>query len=152
MLRANDKGLRTKSKNPVPNKHRVSLKSLLTLLLFSGLFYVAASCNNTPRLKVLSLMSAAFLVNYKNLPAEPLTNALAAPDEKALDLLALDEALERLAKIDPQQVQIVELRYFSGLDVPETAEILNISTATVKRDWAVARAWLKHELTRGEET
>ncbi len=79
------------------------------------------------------------------------TNALAAPDEKALDLLALDEALERLATIDPQQVQIVELRYFSGLDVPETAEILNISTATVKRDWAVARAWLKHELTRGEK-
>lgn len=80
------------------------------------------------------------------------TNALAAPDEKALDLLELDEALERLAEIDPQQVQIVELRYFSGLDVPETAEILNISTATVKRDWAVARAWLKHELTRGEKT
>lgn len=80
------------------------------------------------------------------------TNALAAPDEKALDLLALDEALKRLAKIDPQQVQIVELRYFSGLDVPETAEILSISTATVKRDWAVARAWLKHELTRGEKT
>lgn len=80
------------------------------------------------------------------------TNAIAAPAEKALDLLALDEALERLAKIDPQQVQIVELRYFSGLDVPETAEILNISTATVKRDWAVARAWLKHELTRGEKT
>lgn len=80
------------------------------------------------------------------------TNAIAARDEKVIDLLALDEALERLAKIDPQQVQIVELRYFSGLDVPETAEILNISTATVKRDWAVARAWLRHELTRGEET
>ena len=80
------------------------------------------------------------------------TNALAAPDEKSIDLLALDEALERLAKIDNQQVQIVELRYFSGLDVPETAEILNISTATVKRDWAVARAWLKHELTSGEKT
>lgn len=78
------------------------------------------------------------------------TNALAITDERALDLLALDEALERLAKIDQQQVHIVELRYFSGLDVPETAEILNVSTATVKRDWAVARAWLKHELTRGE--
>jgi RNA polymerase sigma factor (TIGR02999 family) len=80
------------------------------------------------------------------------TNVHTAPDEKALDLLALDEALERLAKIDKQQVQIVELRYFSGLDVHETAEVLKISTATVKRDWAVARAWLKHELTRGEKT
>jgi RNA polymerase sigma factor (TIGR02999 family) len=65
-----------------------------------------------------------------------------------VDLIALDEALERLAKLDEQQVKIVELRFFAGLDVPETAQALNISPATVKRDWASAKAWLKYELTR----
>lgn len=86
----------------------------------------------------------------ENIALDDALKAVAAPDENAIDLLALDEALERLAKIDKQQVQIVELRYFSGLDVPNTAEILNISTATVKREWAVAKAWLKNELTRSE--
>ena len=78
------------------------------------------------------------------------TVAIAAPDEKEIDLLALDAALNRLAEIDEQQVRIVELRYFSGLNVAETADVLKISTATVKRDWAVAKSWLKYELTRGE--
>jgi RNA polymerase sigma factor (TIGR02999 family) len=79
----------------------------------------------------------------------PLTIAIAASDKTEVDLLALDEALKRLAEIDKQQVQIVELRYFSGLNVEETAEVLNISPSTVKRDWVIAKAWLKHELTRG---
>jgi RNA polymerase sigma factor (TIGR02999 family) len=65
-----------------------------------------------------------------------------------LDLLALDEALERLGKIDEQQVRIVELRYFGGLSLEETADALQISRATVARDWNVARAWLHRELTR----
>ena len=65
-----------------------------------------------------------------------------------LDLVALDEALERLAKLDEQQVRVVELRYFAGLEIDETAKVLNISPATVKRDWTAAKAWLKYELTR----
>ena len=80
------------------------------------------------------------------------TVTVAAPTGNDVDLLALDEALNRLAEIDKQQVQIVELRYFSGLNVSETADVLNVSTATIKRDWAVAKAWLRHELTRGEKT
>lgn len=70
------------------------------------------------------------------------------------DLIALDEALSRLAVLDPQQVKIVELRYFAGLEITETAQVLKISVATVKRDWAMAKAWLKDELTReaGNET
>lgn len=72
-----------------------------------------------------------------------------ATTENDIDLLALDDALTRLAEMDTQQVRIVELRYFSGLSVPETAEVLKISTATVKRDWRVAKSWLKHELSRG---
>jgi RNA polymerase sigma factor (TIGR02999 family) len=65
-----------------------------------------------------------------------------------VDLIALDEALERLGDLDEQQVKVVELRYFAGLEIEETAKVLNISPATVKRDWVTAKAWLKHELTR----
>jgi RNA polymerase sigma factor (TIGR02999 family) len=64
-----------------------------------------------------------------------------------VDVLALDAALEKLAALDPQQAKIVELRYFGGLTVEEAAEALDISPATVKRHWTVARAWLKKELT-----
>ena len=66
----------------------------------------------------------------------------------SVDILALDEALQRLAVADPQQCRIVELRFFGGLSIEETAEALGISSATVKRDWTTAKAWLHHELTR----
>jgi RNA polymerase sigma factor (TIGR02999 family) len=66
-----------------------------------------------------------------------------------LDFVALDEALTRLATIDPQQTQIVELRFFSGLSVEETAKVLGVSDRTIKRDWKVAKAWLRRELSRG---
>jgi len=72
------------------------------------------------------------------------TVAVKGPD---LDIVALDEALEHLAKVDEQQSRVVELRYFSGLTVEETAEVMGISTATVKREWSVARAWLHRELS-----
>ena len=63
-----------------------------------------------------------------------------------IDALALDEALDRLAAIDPQHARIVELRYFAGLTIEETSEALGISPATVKRDWTWARAWLHQQL------
>jgi RNA polymerase sigma factor (TIGR02999 family) len=63
-----------------------------------------------------------------------------------LDVIALDEALSELARIDPQQTRIVELRFFAGVSIEETATSLGISAATVKRDWAVARAWLYRRL------
>jgi len=63
-----------------------------------------------------------------------------------VDVLALDAALDKLAALDPQQAKIVELRYFGGLTVEEAAEALEISPATVKRHWTVARAWLRKEL------
>jgi RNA polymerase sigma factor (TIGR02999 family) len=65
----------------------------------------------------------------------------------AVDVIALDAALEKLAALDPQQARIVELRYFGGMTVEEVAEALDISPATVKRHWTVARAWLHKELT-----
>jgi len=67
-----------------------------------------------------------------------------------VDLLALDEALDRLAKLDPQQGEIIELRYFGGLSIEDTAKVLGISPATVKRSWASARAWLLREMGREE--
>jgi RNA polymerase sigma factor (TIGR02999 family) len=65
-----------------------------------------------------------------------------------LDVVALDEALNRLAEIDEQQSRVVELRFFSGLTVEETAEVMGISPATVKRDWSMAKAWLHREMSR----
>ena len=68
-----------------------------------------------------------------------------------VDLLALDEALERLAKLDPEQCRIIELRYFGGLSIEDTSEFLGVSPATVKRSWTSARAWLLREMSRGAE-
>ncbi|MGH9386545.1 MAG: ECF-type sigma factor [Vicinamibacterales bacterium] len=67
-------------------------------------------------------------------------------DRPGIDVLALDEALTRLAALDQQQARIIELRYFGGLTIEETAETLETSPATVKRQWALARAWLRREL------
>ena len=68
-------------------------------------------------------------------------------EQQSEEILALNEALERLAKKEPRQVQVVELRFFGGLTVDEAAEALGISPKTVKRDWTVARAWLHREMT-----
>ena len=67
-----------------------------------------------------------------------------------VDVLALDTALDKLAALDPQQARIVELRYFGGMTIEEVGETLDISPATVKRHWTVARAWLKKELSENE--
>ncbi len=83
----------------------------------------------------------------ENLPLEEAFYVAAAEDNE-VDLLSLDKALNELAEIDEQQARIVELRYFSGLSIAETAEVMRISAATVKRDWQMAKAWLHHELSR----
>src|SRR5262245_48615047 len=68
-------------------------------------------------------------------------------EKRNVNLLALDDALRRLEALDPQKSRIVELRYFGGLTIEETAEALRISPATVKRDWSMARAWLRSEIS-----
>ncbi len=75
---------------------------------------------------------------------------LAAGAGKSIDLLALDEALEKLAAVDLELSRIVELRFFGGLTVEESADVLGTSPATIKRGWSLAKAWLKREL-RGDE-
>lgn len=79
----------------------------------------------------------------------PLTVADPAADEQAREVVALDEALRRLADLDPPLARLVELRYFGGLTIEETAQALETSEATVKRSWRKARAWLQRELAPG---
>ena len=79
-----------------------------------------------------------------------LDEGLIATDSDTVDLLVVDAALTRLAEINPRQARLVELRFFGGLTVEESAEALRVSVATVKRDWAVAKAWLQREISRGE--
>lgn len=69
-------------------------------------------------------------------------------NSRSFDLVALDDALRELSKFDVQQARVVELRFFGGLSIEETAQILGISSATVKRDWATARVWLYREISR----
>ncbi|MBZ5527107.1 MAG: sigma-70 family RNA polymerase sigma factor [Acidobacteriia bacterium] len=80
-----------------------------------------------------------------------LNEAVAGSKGKELDILALDDALNNLAQINPQQSQIVELRFFSGLSIEDTSEVLGVSPATVKRNWTTARAWLFREINRSEQ-
>lgn len=78
-----------------------------------------------------------------------LDGTLVAQEDDRLDVILLDDALSRLEAIFPQQGRIVELRYFSGLTIEETAEAMRISPATVKREWTLARAWLRRSMTVG---
>jgi RNA polymerase sigma factor (TIGR02999 family) len=79
-----------------------------------------------------------------------LDGGIALPQIQSVNLVALDDALNELAKLDPQQSRIVELRFFAGLSIEETAQVLGISPATVKRYWTTARVWL-HDQIKGAE-
>ena len=82
-------------------------------------------------------------------PADPVTIsgvASPAPEADPVDVLALHDALSKLADLDPRQSEIVEMRYFAGLTVEEIAEVLDISTATVKREWSTAKMWLRRQM------
>ena len=76
-----------------------------------------------------------------------LDDVLELTDERAADLIALDDALKALAEFDPQKARVVELRFFGGLSIEETAAVMGLGTATITRQWRLARAWLYHELS-----
>jgi RNA polymerase sigma factor (TIGR02999 family) len=84
--------------------------------------------------------------SIENLPLDVAFNVSAS--EKNIDLIALDEALNRLTKMIERQARVVELRYFSGLSNDETAEVLGVSNATVRNDWNIAKAWLKIRISK----
>ena len=77
----------------------------------------------------------------------PLDDAMAVTEKSAQDLVALDDALKTLAALDPRKSEIIELRFFGGLSIAETAEVLNISPITVTREWRSAKAWLRREMS-----
>jgi RNA polymerase sigma factor (TIGR02999 family) len=79
----------------------------------------------------------------------PLEEAAVVGGRRSADLVALDDAMKALAQLDPRKVQVVEMRFFGGLSVEETAEVLKVSTVTVMRDWSTAKAWLYRELASG---
>jgi RNA polymerase sigma-70 factor, ECF subfamily len=83
-----------------------------------------------------------------NAPRLSLDEAIAMPGDRDLDLVALDDALDGLSKLDARQSRLVELRFFAGLTMEEAAEVLNMSLATAKRDWSAAKAWLFREIRR----
>jgi RNA polymerase sigma-70 factor (ECF subfamily) len=82
-----------------------------------------------------------------NSPTVPVDEVLLAAEERGVEVLALDDALDKLALIDGRKSRVIELRYFGGLSIEETAEVLDVSTETVKRDFRMARAWLLAELS-----
>ena len=133
-----------------------------TALVHEAYMKMAAQSSLTPQNKnhligIAAHMMREILVDYAKMHNAakrghdlqvPLDENVDAAAEESADVLAIDEALKRLSKIDPQQGQIVELRYFGGRTVEETAAVLGISVATTKRDWTMAKAWLARELGR----
>ncbi len=85
-------------------------------------------------------------------PRLSLDPELAPAQKREIDLVALDDALGKLAALDPQQGRLIELRFFGGLSIEETAVVLGVSPATVKREWATARAWLRREMKKDTGT
>ncbi|NNF00514.1 MAG: sigma-70 family RNA polymerase sigma factor [Pyrinomonadaceae bacterium] len=83
---------------------------------------------------------------HENLPLDEARYLV--PQEESVDLIALDEALTRLEKFDPRQSRIVELKYFGGMTLDETADVLGVSNVTVKRDWNIAKTWLRQQLSK----
>ena len=77
-----------------------------------------------------------------------LDEAMAVPHQPEIDLLGLNDALDQLAELDPRQSRVVELRFFAGLSIEETAEVMHLSPASIKREWNTARAWLFRQMTR----
>ena len=94
----------------------------------------------------------AAVLLHEDRDADPVQggDAPSRPQEPEIDFAAVDDALKRLEALDPQQGRLVELRFFGGLSIKETADIIGVSPTTVKREWAIARAWLQREITAGE--
>lgn len=95
-------------------------------------------------------LDAVLLAEGRDADAQRAVDPALPATEPQIDFAAVDDALKRLEALDPQQGKLVELRFFGGLSIKETADIIGVSPATVKREWAIARAWLQREITAGE--
>jgi len=96
--------------------------------------------------------SRAAVKRGDGVPRLALNEALTVPQQRDVDVILLDDALQRLAEFDERQCRIVELRFFAGLTIEETSEALGISAATVSREWTIARLWLRREIGRTSTT
>ena len=93
--------------------------------------------------------SRSFAKRGGGVPDLALDEALTVSEERSAEVVALDETLQRLAQLDPRKSQVVELRFFGGLSIEETADVLGISPGSVMRDWTLAKAWLRREMSTG---
>ena len=98
---------------------------------------------------VAAQLMRRILMDHARLPESESTTPSVLSNDEASELISLDKAIDKLAKIDKRKAQVVELRYFGGLSVAETAEVLNLPSATVMRDWNFAKSWLRHEIRQG---
>jgi RNA polymerase sigma factor (TIGR02999 family) len=112
--------------------------------------FFAISANLMRRILVDFARSRGYLKRGGAIPHISLEEAPSVCDEPDVNLVALDDALKALAAVDERKSKVVELRFFGGLSVEETAEVLHISSDTVIRDWRLAKIWLLQELSRGE--
>jgi RNA polymerase sigma factor (TIGR02999 family) len=136
--------------SPTALVHEAYLKlAQLDGISWQGRSHFFGACSQVMRRVLISYarMKRADKRGGRKLEMVPLENAMVAANERPDDLVALDEALARLATLNERQARVVECRFFGGMDVEQTAEALGISRATVKRDWSTARAWLNRELT-----
>jgi RNA polymerase sigma factor (TIGR02999 family) len=108
--------------------------------------FFAISAQLMRRILVDSARARGFQKRGGGVPKVTLDEALMGPQEKGHDIVALDDALKALADLDPRKSKVVELRFFGGLSVEETADALNVSPDTVHRDWRLAKAWLAREM------
>jgi RNA polymerase sigma-70 factor (ECF subfamily) len=113
--------------------------------------FFAVSAQLMRRILVEHARSRQYLKHGGGAARVSLEEAAVISEERAADLVALDDALENLAAIDQRKSRVVELRFFGGLSVEETAEVLKVSPVTVMRDWSTAKAWLYRELSQGGE-
>jgi RNA polymerase sigma factor (TIGR02999 family) len=114
--------------------------------------FFAISAQLMRRILVDSARARRYQKRGGGAPKVTLDEALIGPQEKGQDLVALDDALKALSGVDPRKSRVVELRFFGGLDVKETAEVLKVSPDTVLRDWRLAKAWLGREMGKVEAT
>ena len=112
--------------------------------------FFAMSARLMRRILVDHARSREYVKRGGGAPRIAVDAAFVASPERGADLVALDDALEALAGVDPRKAQVVELRFFAGLSVEETAEALHVSPDTVVRDWRLAKVWLLRELSRAE--
>jgi RNA polymerase sigma-70 factor (ECF subfamily) len=109
--------------------------------------FFAISAQLMRRILVDSARARRYQKRGGAIPKVTLDEAVIGAQEKSQDLIALDDALKALSAIDPRKARVVELRFFGGLEVKETAEVLKVSPDTVLRDWRLAKAWLKREMS-----